>query len=124
MDMLRTRARLTDTTGLVTFPGASLSGLARGSTASTAAQDFTVIPDFMAAQVSGPASLVADLLTSDADPLGVASAVATQAVVTQEVPSTAEGASMAEAVPTVADADKFHALGDSKRSPHLHKLKD
>jgi hypothetical protein len=122
-DMLRTLARLTGTTGLVTSPADFLSGLARGSTASTADQAFTVVPVFMGARDTDLAMLAADLPTSAADPLVVASAVAMQAVVAMEVTSMAGGASMAEAVPTVAGADKFYSLADSKRGPHSRYLK-
>jgi len=86
-------------------------------------QAFTVAPVFMAARDTDLAMLAADLPTSAADPLVVASAVDTQAGVAQEVTFTAEGASMAEAVPTVAGADKFRSAADSKRSPHPRYLK-
>jgi len=75
-------------------------------------------------------STIEDMATSDADAIGMASAVVmnaaiakeetsvvgTIAAVTREETSTAAVASMAEAVPTVAGAGKFHFLAGSERA--------
>src|SRR3981081_3339168 len=124
--MLRTRARLTVTTGLVTSRAVFLSAPVRGSTASTAAQVSMAALSFTVAATS----TIEDMATSDADAIGVASAVVmkaamakeetsvvgTIAAVTMEETSTAGVASMAEAVPTVAGAGKFHFLAGSERA--------
>ena len=128
MDIIRTRARLTATTGLVISLEVFLSELAHGSTAIMAAQAFTVDAGFTVAMTS----TITDIATSDADTMMMASAAATDAAiakeetsavvtnadVTREEISTAAETSMAEAASTVADAGKFHFLAGPKRSPH------
>src|SRR6267378_6767439 len=125
-DMLRTRAPLTATTGLVTSRAVFLSAPVRGSTASTAAQVSMAAPSFTVAATS----TIEDMATSDADAIGMASAVVINAAIAKEETSvvgtiaaltkgetsTAGVASMAEAVPTVAGAGKFHFLAGSERA--------
>src|SRR6267142_2664155 len=79
-DMLRTRAPLTATTGLVTSRAVFLSAPVRGSTASTAAQVSMAGLSFTVAATS----TIEDMATSDADAIGMASAAATNAAIAKE----------------------------------------
>jgi hypothetical protein len=100
MTITPTSARLTATMGLVIFPEVSSSVQARGSAA------IMVVPAIMDARAIGPASLVADLATSDAvdsvvaallgaDRAEVTSAAATDMEVIQVVASAVEAVSRA-----------------------------
>src|SRR5882762_341275 len=139
-DTLRTRARLTATTGLVTSRVVFLSAPVRGSAAFMAARASTAALSFTVAETS----TIEDMATSDADAIvmvsavvmnaaiakeetsvvdtiaavtkGETSVVGTIAAVTREETSTAGVASMAEAVPTVAGASKLHFLAGSERA--------
>ena len=138
--MLRTRARLTVTTGLVTSRAVFLSAPAHGFGDFMAAQASTAPMSFTAAETS----TIEDTATSDADAIVMTSAAATNAAiakeetsvvgtnaavakgeisvvgtnmaVTMEETSTVAVAFMAEAVPTVAGAGKFHFLAGSERA--------
>src|SRR6267378_854831 len=111
-DMLRTRAPLTATTGLVTSRAVFLSAPVRGSTASTAAQVSMAAPSFTVAATS----TIEDMATSGADAIVMTSAAATNAAIAMEETSAAAVASMAEAVPTVAGAGKLHFMAGSERA--------
>jgi len=124
MDIIRTRAHLTATTGLVTSLAVCLSAPDRSSAAIMAARASTGAPGITAAMTS----TIADTATSDADTMRMASVVATGAAVAKEeisevgtnaeitrdeismveAASTAAEISMAEAASTAADAGKFH----------------
>src|SRR5467141_372256 len=132
--MLRTRAPLTATAGRVSSRAVFLSAPVRGSTASTVAQVSMAAPSFTVAATS----TIEDMATSDADAIGMASAVVMNAAIAKEESSvvatnaavtkgetsvvgrnmavTREEASTAAAVPTVAGAGKFHFLAGSERA--------
>jgi len=108
------------------FSGGVFIGAGPCSTASTAAQVSMAALSFTVAATS----TIEDMATSDADAIGMDSAAAmngaiakeetsvvgTIAAVTREETSTAAVASMAEAVPAVADAGKFRFLAGSERA--------
>src|SRR5882672_6864292 len=122
MDIIRTRARLTATTGRVTSPAVFLSAPARGSTVSTADQASTAALGFTVAATSMIAGTFEAASAGKAFTVEAASTATTNEVATQEVAFTAAEASMVGAVsmvaedstegavPTAEDAGKFHFL--------------
>jgi hypothetical protein len=128
MDIILTRARLTATTGLVIFPAEFLSAPARGFMAFTDARASMAALGFMVVAIS----MIADIATSDAGAMVMASAAATTeaaaieenfeagttAAATKEEAFMAAEASMVQAASTVAAADKLHFQAVSKSPTH------
>ena len=112
MDIIRTRARLTATTGLVTSPAVFLSAPARGSADFLAALGFTL----------ATTSTIANIATSDADAMVMTSALATNAEIAKEETSegstnaatTKEETSMVKAASTMANAGRCHLSAGSE----------